>query len=75
MNVSAAQHMTRAEANRLLDLVRHGNVNASAATITLALRRTGDIGGTWPRTAAPSAFGPVPGLEAYLEGADLLEAA
>lgn len=36
--------MTRSEANRFLDLVREGGVQASEDSITYALRCTGDIG-------------------------------
>jgi hypothetical protein len=67
--------MTRKEANRLLDLVRVGRVQASAETITQALRCTGDIGGSLPRREAPSAYAPMPGLSSFLEGEELLKEA
>lgn len=35
--------MTKAEAHRVLDLVRHGAIEASEATINQALALTGDL--------------------------------
>jgi hypothetical protein len=67
--------MTRAEANRLLDLVRVGRVQASAETITQALRCTGDIGFGMPRRDPPSIYTPLPGLTSYLAGARALQEA
>lgn len=39
--------MTRAQANRLLDRVKAGEVHASERTITLALCLTGDLPRPW----------------------------